>query len=302
MSHNVGRIEYTQYRIDLKTFKIISFDRKFCMLTGYSRKEIFMLGLSQKDLLFEEDWDDYVTAIIDEYRKFLNPSSFSCFLEHRVKRKDGTGFFAICYGKTYYNDENKRIEVLILATDISNTIFMKHQKEDKEKILDAATKDSLTGIYNRGTFEMMVRHLLSEKPNNKKFAMIMVDLNDFKNYNDTFGHIYGDIYIKKVAYVLNYVCSKNEICARMGGDEFAVFIRGIDERYNKLEFYNKFSASFKNMELTKTEKKYCGFSMGIAYGKYSAGFDKYYISSDKALYRAKKTGKKNSFCIYEKEI
>lgn len=303
MSNNVGKVEYCQYRMDFKTFKIISFDNKFCMITGYSKKEVSALGLSQKDLIFEEDWDDYISAIIDEYKKYLNPSTFSCFLEHRIKRRNGTGFFALCYGRTYFNDETKRIEVSVILTDITNTIFMKQQREDKEKILDAATRDSLTGIYNRGTFEIMVRHLLNEnKSANRRFAMIMIDLNDFKNYNDTFGHICGDIYIKKVASMLNYVCSKNEICARMGGDEFAVFIQNINKDYNKLEFFKKFSNVFTDMEVTEIEKKYCGFSMGIAFGRNSASFDEYYISSDRALYKAKKSEDKYSFCICEEEI
>lgn len=84
-------------------------------------------------------------------------------------------------------------------------------------------KDKLTGIYNRSGYDKYCEEFLQKaKENNKKFMLISCDMDGLKYTNDNFGHMEGDVSLRVIANGLSYVCLNNEICARVGGDEFIV--------------------------------------------------------------------------------
>ena len=84
--------------------------------------------------------------------------------------------------------------------------------------------DSLTGLYNRSAFEKDIRILAKRK----RYTVIVMDLNEFKEINDTFGHDYGDVALKKVAAIIKKSFDHNSSSYRIGGDEFSVLCRGSD--------------------------------------------------------------------------
>ena len=86
--------------------------------------------------------------------------------------------------------------------------------------------DTLTGLYNRATFDKTIKEIV--KP--KKLSVIILDINDFKSVNDTYGHDYGDRVIKIVASVIRESFKNNYICYRYGGDEFSIISKEIDEK------------------------------------------------------------------------
>ena len=96
-----------------------------------------------------------------------------------------------------------------------------------------ADKDSLTGLYNGAYLKETAARLLDEDANG---CYIMIDLDNFKQVNDTYGHIAGDIVLKKLADNISKVFTRqNDIVGRMGGDEFGVFISGLVSRENIVE-------------------------------------------------------------------
>ncbi|WP_312095054.1 GGDEF domain-containing protein [Aminipila sp.] len=157
-------------------------------------------------------------------------------------------------------------------------------------------KDPLTNIYNRAAFEDMVRQLLRHNKNSAAFMMI--DLDDFKNLNDTFGHAVGDIVLIKVAKALEEAVEPQDIIGRMGGDEFAVFIPDIS---SKACFKKRVTAILNKLRIEFEEKgkKVSVFSsVGISFfPEHGMEFAELYRNADRAQYQSKNTGK-NKFKVY----
>lgn len=122
----------------------------------------------------------------------------------------------------------------------------------------AATIDGLTGLYNRNTFDLRVKSALKTfDEGGKLFSIVLFDVDDFKNINDTFGHLSGDKVLQKIAQCLQTTFRKNDCIARFGGDEFAVVIEGLgeemarerimkfEENFRKKRFYSRSSGDIK---------------------------------------------------------
>lgn len=106
------------------------------------------------------------------------------------------------------------------------------------------THDLLTDIYNRQTFYRKTYDII-ENQNLKYSAVVLIDLDNLKQANDTYGHEFGDLYIRKVAYIMKNLFPENVILARMAGDEFLLFFYGFEHREEILEnieiMYNNFN-------------------------------------------------------------
>lgn len=100
--------------------------------------------------------------------------------------------------------------------------------EMNTKLYQSAITDQLTGIYNRKGFYMRIEEIMKEiaqKGQKKSFALMFIDLDNFKGYNDTFGHDVGDLILKEMAGIFREVCGREGFVSRYGGDEFIVFIK-----------------------------------------------------------------------------
>ena len=91
--------------------------------------------------------------------------------------------------------------------------------------------DTLTGLYNRATFDRAAKQMVRPKA----FSIIILDINDFKSVNDTYGHAYGDIVIKTVAAIVRKSFSRRYTCYRFGGDEISIIGNETDQE--KIEFH-----------------------------------------------------------------
>lgn len=110
-----------------------------------------------------------------------------------------------------------------------SSIPRRRQKElDREwagRFHELAIRDELTGLYNRRFFNQELARLVAEShANTKPLTLALIDLNDFKSINDTYGHHTGDAALRLVAECIRAAVSENDITARTGGDEFAVII------------------------------------------------------------------------------
>ena len=150
-----------------------------------------------------------------------------------------------------------------------------------------AELDSVTGLYNRVAFEKHVSEALLR--GNVAGAFFMIDLDDFKQVNDTLGHPEGDRVIVEFADTLSAVFARESVIGRMGGDEFAVFIErslSVEEAQRKAhELIDQWSArsSARAVELS------C--SVGLASVERGRGFFDLYRAADEALYASKRDGK-----------
>jgi len=111
---------------------------------------------------------------------------------------------------------------------------------DKEIAQQAASEDSLTGVGNRRALDDCLRSLQADAaaviqvsgqtaPVSSPVSLLVVDLNDFKRINDTYGHLVGDEVLRAVAMAIRGVARSDDVVARLGGDEFVILARGADE-------------------------------------------------------------------------
>lgn len=157
-----------------------------------------------------------------------------------------------------------------------------HQKMLKHK----AEHDPLTGIMNRASFDKL-RVLLQNQTT--PIAFMLVDVDFFKEVNDTYGHEAGDKVLKKVAQLLQNSFRNNDCPVRFGGDEFAVILVDIKEE-NKSVILEKVNYINRELQNPQNDLPKASISAGVAFSE--QGFaDNLYRKADQALYRVKKRGR-----------
>lgn len=159
------------------------------------------------------------------------------------------------------------------------------------ELSNIAQRDSLMGIYNRKFFFKTVEEII-KKEKIIEFGIIMIDLDNFKMANDTFGHQYGDEVLKKISKVIVKNIFKNSIFARYGGEELIIFVYNYEDRrdiYNNIENMRK---EIENTEVFLGDiKSKITVSMGMAFSNLEDTLLKVINNADNNLYKAKREGK-----------
>jgi diguanylate cyclase (GGDEF)-like protein len=156
--------------------------------------------------------------------------------------------------------------------------------------------DYLTGIYNRKKLDEYLEDKIKSKNESKKFSAIMIDLNNFKYINDTYGHDTGDSVLKVTAKLLKNCLNTNDFISRYGGDEFCIILE-ISSRIKLEEMVNKINNCFENYNELSGQPYKISLSMGYAiYDNYSTMKIKDFERKiDKLMYENKvKSNKKNN--------
>lgn len=149
-------------------------------------------------------------------------------------------------------------------------------KLEKERISHQAERDGLTDVYQKKVaFEKMTEYV-KEAPF-AKFYFMVLDLDNFKNINDQFGHQYGDIVIKDIADLLRGTFAEDCIIGRFGGDEFMLLTKNIG-----------LAEVRRRLEHIQSKIKFCA---GIVEWKYGDRIERVFDKADKAMYQAKEEGR-----------
>lgn len=192
-------------------------------------------------------------------------------------------------------------ETNLTAALESNKVTLKQLTEEiairmqaEEKLIQLARYDHLTGLANRALFqEVLSRAIARFKRNENQFALMFLDLDNFKVINDTMGHDTGDLLLKSVADRLKSRVRDNDLAARVGGDEFSIYIDDCDH-----DNARSVAASIIDiMELPHklgSNETVVSTSIGIAMCPEAGNDSKcLYKSADIAMYHAKKMGRNN---------
>lgn len=252
----------------------------------------------------ENQLQDYVNKSSSSLLKEFNITMFSIF----VLLISSVLFVAALFGlviipiKQYLvsikKDEKLKLkgsaEFKYLAATYNEIYEIKARNE--KRLLMNAEYDALTGILNRRAFNEIC---ISSEKQQQNIALLLIDIDDFKKVNDTFGHISGDKALRIVAGLLNETFRKDDYVARIGGDEFAAILidfkpEGISIILKKL---NEINEKLSNL---KEEFNPMSISCGISVS--CKGYSQeLYNQADKALYFVKNHGKKNS-CVYSPSL
>lgn len=197
----------------------------------------------------------------------------------------------------------KPVDARIAISRINNTLeSVRHLKKVLEEQNSWKLKsqiDEMTHLFNKITTEKMVTSVLSEFPQ-KKQALIVVDIDNFKSVNDILGHKVGDHIICVVAGVLSSLFRNTDIIGRIGGDEFVVLMRNVPDYNVVTKKAAQLIDLFENKEGLSIPEN-ISVSVGIAFSDDNdRTFSDLFSKSDQALYMSKKSGKA-CFSIYGME-
>lgn len=183
------------------------------------------------------------------------------------------------------NDGNA-IEGLYVARDISEEKLMKYEAEH----------DALTGVLNRGGFDQILNSNIKEK---RDFALVLIDIDEFKDVNDNYGHDVGDDVLKKISKMLGEQFRSIDYICRIGGDEFAVIMMDVKKDF-ETKIINKIDEINELLSSRTIDIPLVSLSVGTAFMDKDSSSDSIFKDADNALYYVKRHGKKGCH-IYSKE-
>ena len=231
-------------------------------------------------------------------------------IRHVLSVLDAEGEHIITYGvkdpeKGYlrkrfqyvYYDRPGRI-VFLMRSDITEEY--QEQLRQKERLKDAlknARVDSLTGLYNRQAICREISRFL-ESPACSRAVLLFMDLDDFKNINDTMGHRSGDYALRCVADLFRHTLRATDMVGRVGGDEFVALLTGISAEKGGVECAKRLCEAVSSME----DPNMGGLKLSCSIGgavcpKDGNDYDTLFVKADTAAYEAKRQGK-NRYVFY----
>ena len=195
-------------------------------------------------------------------------------------------------------DLTRRVNYKIPLLELQHLVdyfngLLKTVHEYNAQLEELSTHDPLTGLYNRRKFEDFLRYEIIRSVRHKRsFSLIMVDLDNFKYINDTFGHPIGDLVLKELTALLADGLRRGDVLTRLGGDEFAIMLPET-EAANGLQVAHKLHQSLTNKEFELPVGKIrctASFSL-VSYPEDGKTEAELYTAMDVVLYKAKTRGK-----------
>ncbi len=189
--------------------------------------------------------------------------------------------------------------ILTMAQELEDAISK--LKSEKEQFEELALKDPLTGLNNRRAFISESNRILDlAKRHGEPLSLLMLDIDNFKKINDTYGHDVGDLVLKKLAEVIKKNVRSSDIPARFGGEEFVILLPKTDEK-GALLVAERIRKDFRNASVQVDGKNvWTSVSIGVAAFGGSEDLDALVKKADEALYQAKNSGK-DRVVIYREE-
>ncbi|WP_273022290.1 diguanylate cyclase [Rheinheimera sp.] len=180
---------------------------------------------------------------------------------------------------------------------ISSTRLIEQLTRERQRLLELATKDHLTGLYNRHFLtELAKRRFADANRQQMALSVLVIDIDHFKQINDQHGHQVGDKVLKRIAAMLQTLCgAEDQYAARFGGEEFVVLLTGYDlQRASEL-------AEQLCQSLHQLQPEGIATSASIGVATLAAGqeeyFDEVFARADKALYLAKQQGRNRAIAL-----
>lgn len=201
----------------------------------------------------------------------------------------------------YYDKENKMI--LLTRTDVTSVYNAEKEKHDMlRRALEEARTDSLTGLYNQKAVRALVNERLKNREKGKFAACLFVDIDNFKQVNDSFGHQKGDELLQYVARLLRKMSFPAGLAGRVGGDEFVLFLGDLKDKSAVAGCAGCICSLFERLANQDLKKIKLSCSVGIAlFPKDGENYNVLAQKADQALYYAKNKGK-NQYAFYNEDV
>jgi len=223
---------------------------------------------------------------------------------HRLKHENGNYLWIMGKAQLFYDADGKLIRMIGTHTDISKEKEIELKSEQQKERLDyQAHHDSLTGLANRTLFNNLLQKGIQQtRRSGKKMALLFIDLDHFKEINDSLGHDVGDKVLQEVTRTLQSVVRAEDSISRLGGDEFTVLLADLNRGEDASVLAQKIIDILDMPISIEGRELHISSSIGISLypddGQTPQDLLKY---ADSAMYKAKSEGR-NNFQFYSAEM
>ena len=280
MSHHLENTPLAAINWD-QEFRCTQWNKAAENIFGYSAAEA--LGRHGTELLVPQSQQKEMN---DLYRNLIKSEHGSQKINENVTR-DGKIIVCEWYNTPIFDEQGKAIGIASLGEDISA------KREAEELIWKQANYDSLTGLANRKLLrDRLEQEIRKANRENQCVALLYLDLDQFKDVNDTLGHHVGDRLLQEAAHRLSSYIRDVDTVARLGGDEFTIIMGGLDEFTNVERVAAAILETMAQPFQLDDEKAYISASIGITfYPQDGTQIDELFKNADQAMYAAKSMGR-----------
>ena len=282
---------------------ITYFNQAYLAMLGYVQGEVPVTMEGWFDILHPDD-QELMRQTNDDW---LQGRVRSCEIEIRLRARDGSYKWILSRGKVVkWDADNRPLRIIGTHVDITERKLdeevqqiVKTKLEGRlveseaiqESLIQLATRDGLTGLYNRRFMnDSLLHELVRAEREGSTVCVLLLDIDHFKQFNDTYGHQVGDDVLVALSSLLLASTRESDIACRFGGEEFVVILPGADAdgALNRAEMIRKDFSLLR----TKTDNLGATVSVGLAiYPQHGLTVDDILRAADVAMYAAKNAGR-----------
>ena len=229
--------------------------------------------------------DFFVNFTFEHLRNIYENGQRKLWTEYPRSMPDGTLRWAQGEMTFMIDPDNSHLCMILVVRDIHD------RKQEEHQIRQAAERDEMTGLLNRAATMKKIQRFLSGDGADSTHALMIIDVDNFKAINDTYGHRAGDQYLIRFAQTIRGCFRTSDIMGRIGGDEFFVLMKDVSSRSATEERANHLLKSIREVNDFEKDVGVSG-SIGVCfYRGNNRTLDQLYEDADQALYEAKRQGK-----------
>ncbi len=267
----------------------IEFGKKYFEVFGREPKIVnFAKNLSKNVSIHKDDVNKLLISFREAKKSLIRKD-----IEVRVRNRDGKfEWFSLIY-KVINDPENDEFFAFGRLYNINK------QKKEKSQLIEKSQIDGLTKLYNKPATERMVSEILDSNYGSSIYALMVIDVDNFKGINDTYGHLLGDAVLIDVSKIFKSIFRDTDIIGRIGGDEFLVFMNKVSSEADVREKAEIMCQKIRELYENEVTLSKVSVSVGIATAANERILYKdLFKNADLALYETKQKGK-NGFTVFD---
>ena len=239
--------------------------------------------------LFPEDISRFL-AMMEGIRSGIS------YRETEIRIANSAGHYVWCRirATAQYNRNRKPIKAVGVILDIDA------EKRKTQELTAKAERDALTGLYNKSAGRCRIQKLLEDRDKTQQASMMIIDLDNFKQINDSYGHMFGDAVLTDISTRLLHLFRSEDVVSRIGGDEFLVYISHFADEQVLHARAQRVIDAFHDVLADELQEFHLSCSIGISCCPADGlDYQTLFKSCDQALYYAKQQGK-DQYALYDR--